>query len=139
MNEHIRWQQLFENLQKTFLKLQFAIKTLQEDTANELIQMAVIQSFEFSYELSWKTMKDFIAYQGIKDVSLPRQVIKHCFQHQIIGDGQVWIDMLEDRNLMAHAYDEKKAQIAIVHIIQHYEPAIALLCQYFTEQMSELP
>ena len=92
-------------------------------TLNDLERDGVIQRFEYTFELSWKTMKDYLIYNGVQ-VSLPREVIKQAFHHQLIRDGQVWIDMLEDRNLMAHVYQEQAALIAGKSIRERYAPAI---------------
>lgn len=68
-------------------------------------------------------MKDYLAYNGV-EASMPREVIKQAFHHQLIQDGQTWIDMLEDRNLMAHVYQEQAAVAAGKSIQERYAPAI---------------
>jgi nucleotidyltransferase substrate binding protein (TIGR01987 family) len=88
----------------------------------------VIKAYEFSFELGWKTLKDLLAYEGI-DAPLPRQVIREAFAAGLLPDGQVWIDMLEQRNLMAHTYDLKRAQRALVLIRGTFAPALRSLAQ----------
>ncbi len=68
-------------------------------------------------------MKDYLVYHGL-EVSLPRDVIKQAFHHQLIKDGQIWINMLEDRHLMAYVYQEQAALIAVKSIQERYAPAI---------------
>ena len=68
-------------------------------------------------------MKDYLVYNGV-EVSLPREVIKQAFHHNLIQDGQVWIDMLEERHLMAHVYQEKVALEAVKSIRERYARAI---------------
>ncbi len=111
MNEDIRWHQRFENLEKTLHCFREALKGTAHEPNNYLYQIALIGTFQFTFELCCKTMKDYLVYNGVQ-VSLPRDVIKQAFHHQFIKDGQVWIDMLEDRNLMAHAYLEQAALAA---------------------------
>ena len=111
------------------------MKAFQKDSNNELYRMALIQTFEFTYELGWKTMKDFLRYEGVDKVFLPRDVIKQGFHYQIIEDGQAWMNMLDDRNLMAHAYDELKAERAVKHITQSYVQAIDQVYRYFKEKI----
>ncbi|MEY4588346.1 MAG: hypothetical protein RL497_422 [Pseudomonadota bacterium] len=125
----IRWKQRFDNWQAAYLRLQEAVAANAQTQNNALIQMALIKGFEMTFELSWKTMKDYLAFNGI-EVSLPREVIKHAFAHKIIDDGQVWIDMLDDRNLMAHTYDETRAQKAVEHICSRYLLALQNLQHY---------
>jgi len=127
--QDIRWKQRFENLQSAYQRLQHAIQINEQTPNNDLIQMALIKAFEMTFELSWKTMKDYLNYNGI-DVKLPREVIKQAFANDIITDGQLWIDMLEDRNLMAHTYDEARAIKAVNHICQHYIAGLNDLHQY---------
>jgi len=129
----IRWKQRFENLQSAYNKLQQAVKVLAEQPDNELIQMAVIKAFEMTFELSWKTLKDYLHYNGIT-VSLPREVIKQAFANAILQDGQLWMDMLADRNLMAHTYDEAQAKQAVDHICRRYISGMAQLHEYLLAQ-----
>ena len=131
----IRWKQRFENFTKARKKLHNALSFHKQDVDNELYQLALIQSFEFTYELGWKTIKDFLQYEGVKNVSLPREVIKHGFHHNIIEDGQIWINMLEDRNLMAHTYDEKKANKAVYNITEYYVKAIDKVYSFLKQRL----
>lgn len=133
--QDIRWQQRFDNLQSAYGNLQEAVAANAQEPENKLIQMALIKAFEMTFELSWKTMKDYLDYNGIA-VKLPREVIKQAFANDIIVDGQSWIDMLEDRNLMAHTYNEDRSHLAIEHICQHYMDALAQLLAYLSARLA---
>jgi nucleotidyltransferase substrate binding protein (TIGR01987 family) len=133
--QDIRWKQRFENLQSAYQRLQHAIQINEQTPNNDLIQMALIKAFEMTFELSWKTMKDYLNYNGI-DVKLPREVIKQAFANDIIIDGQLWMDMLEDRNLMAHTYDEARAIKAVNHICQRYIAGLDELHQYLLARLT---
>ena len=65
-----------------------------------------IQRFEFTFELSWKLMRLVLQNEGI-DTNSPHAAIKEAFRNKLIQDGDAWIDMLEDRNMTSHLYDEK--------------------------------
>jgi len=132
--QDIRWKQRVDNLQTAYQRLQHAIQVNEQTPDNDLIQMALIKIFEMTFELSWKTMKDYLNYNGI-DVKLPREVIKQAFANDIIIDGQLWMDMLEDRNLMAHTYDEARAIKAVNHICQHYIAGLNDLHQYLLARL----
>ncbi|EKD27536.1 MAG: nucleotidyltransferase substrate binding protein, HI0074 family [uncultured bacterium] len=85
-------------------------KVLKEDiTKTDAIIDATIQRFEFTFELSWKLLKDILSYNGIEALN-PRSTIKEAYQQKIIEDGDSWIQMLEDRNKTSHIYDEKEAK-----------------------------
>ena len=88
--------------------------------------MAVIKAYEFSFELSWKTLKDLLNHEGL-DVQLPREVLRQAFATRLLQDGQLWIDMLEQRNLMAHTDDIRRARIALALITEVYAPALTAL------------
>jgi len=133
--EDIRWKQRFDNLQSAYLRLQEAIAANQQAPDNRLIQMALIKAFEMTFELSWKTIKDYLKYNGI-DVKLPREIIKQAFATDIITDGQMWMDMLEDRNLMAHTYDEARALEAVDHICRRYVAGLEQLHQYLSARLA---
>ncbi len=134
-DEDVRWKQRFQNFEKAFNRLENALSFHLKEPKNELYQMALVQSFEFTFELGWKTLKDYLSYSGIKKISLPREVIKQGFHHDIISDGQTWIDMMEDRNLMAHTYSEENAQKAVKKISQEYHNGIKQLYCFFKSKM----
>ncbi len=133
--QDIRWKQRYDNLQSAYLRLQEAVAANKQAPDNQLIQMALIKSFEMTFELSWKTMKDYLKYNGI-DVKMPREIIKQAFATDLITDGQLWMDMLEDRNLMAHTYDEARALEAVDHICRRYLTGLEQLHQYLRARLA---
>ena len=130
----IRWQQRFANYKKAFARFTEAKEVLEIDLNNKLIQMALIQTFEFTYELGWKVIKDFLKYNGI-DVKLPREVIKEGFATAIINDGQAWIEMMGDRNATSHTYNEEFAAQIIANILNNYSRAFAELDTYLSSKL----
>jgi len=133
MSEDIRWKQRFNNLQLAYARLRKTVTANADSPDDEMIQMALVKSFEMSFELSWKTMKDYLKFNGI-DVKLPREVIKQAFANDIIIDGQMWIDMLENRNVMAHVYDEALARETVCRICQSYMSALQQLHDFLMEK-----
>ncbi len=133
--EDIRWKQRFDNLQSAYAGLQDAVQGNTQMPDNKLIRLALVKSFEITFELSWKTMNDYLKYNGI-DVKFPREVIKQAFANDIITDGQLWIDMLEERNLMAQPYDEERALEAVNHIRQRYMAGLEQLHGYLLARAS---
>jgi nucleotidyltransferase substrate binding protein (TIGR01987 family) len=105
VNSDIRWKQRFENYEKALLLLREALADV--ESLSELEKEGTVQRFEFTFELAWKTLKDYLEYNGVVlDQITPSSVIKQAFAAKIISDGQLWIDMLRCRNLMSHTYDE---------------------------------
>lgn len=120
MSNDIRWKQRFNNFTRAFDLFESAINS---QLVSKLEKEGLIQRFEYTFELSWKTLRDYMRYGGIQ-ADLPRDVIKQGFASGLIQDGQSWIDMLEDRNLMAHTYDEKAFETVYLRITRDYYSAI---------------
>jgi len=134
--QQLRWKQRFENLDRAVQKLTLAVDRLSITPEDELVAMALIQAFEFCFELSWKTLKDYLTYEGVEDAVTPRQVIKLAFHFEMLDDGAIWIDMLEKRNLLSHTYDEATAQKAKHLILEKYAPAIHALHHFLHSKLS---
>ena len=92
-----------------------------------LMRDAAIQRFEFTFEVVWKTLQLFLEHQGY-ETGGPRPTLKKAFAEGIIAlpdDADVWLRMLEDRNLTSHAYDEALATAIYRRIVDEYAPALA--------------
>ena len=94
---------------------------------NKFELQGLIQCFEYSFELAWKTMKDYLLSEGFAEVRSPRHAIQMAFQTGLVQDGHTWIDALEKRNLMAHTYDENLVKIAEDLIRKQYYPILVQL------------
>ncbi|MBN4056545.1 nucleotidyltransferase substrate binding protein [bacterium AH-315-K05] len=118
----IRWRQRFENFDKAYKQLHLAI--LDFEKLSVLEKEGLVQRFEYTFELAWKTLKDYLeAQEG--DAKFPRTVIKEAFHYELIQDGEVWMDMLEKRNLLAHTYDEERLNFAVRKIKEEYYKTIS--------------
>jgi nucleotidyltransferase substrate binding protein (TIGR01987 family) len=111
--KEIRWQQRFEMFEKAYLEL---AEAMQKDNYSKLERAGVIQTFEFTFELAWKTLKDYLEAKGYVE-SFPRDTIKKAFEVQLIEDGHTWMEALKQRNLAAHTYDEAHS-LALVKAIK---------------------
>lgn len=116
----IRWKQRFQNFDRAFMLLRDALARGPE-ALNQLEKEGVIQRFEYCFELAWKTVKDYMEHSGVVFATVaPRQVLKEAFAAKIIADGQVWIDMLDHRNLLSHTYSEASFEHAVAAIHTRY-------------------
>lgn len=131
MSHPERWKQRFENFENAFLFLE---KGIQQKHYTKLEEGGLIQAFEFTFELAWKTLKDKLELEGIK-VSFPRQVLKQAFQGEYLQNGKLWMRVLEERNTMAHVYNEKEAQALIQKIKIEYYPAFKDLYTFLKNQI----
>jgi nucleotidyltransferase substrate binding protein (TIGR01987 family) len=104
MQEDIRWKQRFQNYVKALMLLEEAVDA-NRAADRELIKAGIIQYFEFTHELAWKVMKDFLEYEGMTGIVGSRSATREAFNKGLIEEGQAWMDMLETRNITVHAYD----------------------------------
>lgn len=111
-------------------ELQNAVKRLQEAAAqpeSDLVRDAVIQRFEFTFELVWKSLKLYLERQGL-DCGGPRSTLKKAFAEGLINspeEADGWLRVLEDRNLTSHAYDEALATRIYQHVAHEYAALLA--------------
>ena len=119
----IRWRQRFQNLKNAYRQLE---KASLQSPLNELERAGLIQTFNFTFELCWKTLKDYLDAQGLKE-KFPREVIKISFQNEILENGHIWVDMLDKRNELMHIYSEDAAKAAELIIKNNYFPEIQKL------------
>ena len=130
MNEDIRWKQRFNNYTYAIKLLEQAINLKELDIFQ---QAGMIQFFEMCSELSWKLMKDYLEEQGFNDLNTPRGVIKQAFNSGIIKDGHSWMELLSDRNLTSHIYNEATSQQIIELVRNKYYPMFQDLFVIFNE------
>lgn len=116
----------YMNLKKAYAKLQ-EVSNLY-DGHDEIIRDSLIQRFEFTYELTHKTLKESMQYLGVTlENSFPRTIFKKAYVNNLISDDMVWIHLLEDRNSTSHIYNEKLADEVANRIVKDYVKAIGEL------------
>jgi nucleotidyltransferase substrate binding protein (TIGR01987 family) len=123
MHSDLRWKQRFQNYEASLRELRNALEKTEYTT---LERAGLIQLFEISFELAWKTLKDMLFYEGY-DVNSPRSILKQAFANGLIAEGELWIKALEDRNLFLHIYDNKLAEEAVELIKETYSPLLLAL------------
>ena len=133
-NHDIRWRQRFQNFEKVMKHLKDALNI---DNPDIIQKAGIIQFFEMSYELSWNTIKDYLEDQGFTDVKYPRSAIKKAFEIELIEDGDSWMELLLDRNLTAHAYDEEKVNEIEKLIHYKYYPLLDKLYNLLKQKQNE--
>ena len=127
----IRWIQRFANFQKAFGQL---TKFIDKGELSELEEQGLIKAFEYTFELAWTTLKDFLEYRGQTGIYGSRDAIRKAFQLNLIEDGDNWMDMLVSRNRTSHTYNKETAE-EICHAVKNVYFG---LFQKFTEKMEKL-
>lgn len=126
------WQQAFQYFESAVSKLQDAADYVAQTKASELELEGFIKRFEFTWELAWKLLKDYMYEEGLAvDAVSPRQVVRAAFASGIITDAEVYFDMLEARNEMSHAYSVVRFERVLASITSSFIPHLQLLHAYF--------
>jgi nucleotidyltransferase substrate binding protein (TIGR01987 family) len=134
MDQDVRWEQRFQNFTKS-ISLLNEIKELEIGKLSLLEKEGIIQRFEFTLELAWKKLKDKIEFDGIiLDRISPKMVLKEVYQAKYINNIEVWIQMINDRNLVSHTYDFETFEEIIPSIQKQY---ISVLNELFVSLKNE--
>lgn len=131
-----RWVQRFENYKQALSNLSETIDCIQKEGNSKIYTMALIQAFEMTFELGWKTLKDYLEYSGIM-VNTPRYSIKEAFKMNFINDGQGWIEMMEARNKTVNTYKEEFAKGLCNDILTNYFNMFNELSIFLEGQINE--
>lgn len=116
----------YMNLKKAYSRLN-EVSDLY-DGKDYIIRDSLIQRFEFTYELTHKTLREFMKYLGVTlENSFPRTIFKKVYVNNLISDDKVWINLLEDRNSTSHIYNENLADEVADRIVKYYVDAIGEL------------
>lgn len=123
-----RWFYRFENYKRAFTLLREAIDYMDGRELSQLEKEGVIQRFEYTMELAWKVMRDYLESENVVFGQItPKAVIREAFESKFVSDGQLWMDMLDARNLMSHSYDQKDFEEVIDNLRHVYLEAFAEL------------
>jgi nucleotidyltransferase substrate binding protein (TIGR01987 family) len=117
VNKDIRWEQRFANYRKALTRLQ---QFIDKGELSELEEQGLIKAFEYTYELAWNTIKDFLEYKGQTDIYGSRDAIRKAFELGLIDDGGSWMDMLKSRNKTSHTYNEETAREICQSVVEVY-------------------
>jgi nucleotidyltransferase substrate binding protein (TIGR01987 family) len=110
MIQDIRWIQRFKHYSHAFLRLKEAVELAQDRELSNLEKQGLIQAFEFTHELAWNTLKDFLENRGVRNLYGSKDVSREAFRQGLIENGESWMEMIKSRNLTSHTYNEDVAQ-----------------------------
>ena len=111
----------FEERKKDLINATNRLKEALNEEESDLIIDGVLHRYEFTFELAWKTLKDYLEYLGVTiNTGSTREVIKESFAHDLISDGETWIKMMLARNSLSHLYDEETSRKVYNEIKEKY-------------------
>lgn len=116
----IRWKQRFDNFKKALAQLNEAEELSQQRPLSPLENQGLVQAFEFTFELAWNTLRDFLMSKGVQGLIGSKDTAREAFKTQLITDDKGWTMMLNDRNRSSHTYNQTTAEEIVAQIHGHY-------------------
>ena len=137
MNEDIRWKQRFSNFQSALQTMTEAVELTKQRPLSRLEQQGLIQGFEFTHELAWNVLKDYLEAQGFIQIVGSKNASRIAFRNELISDGEVWMDMIKARNLSSHTYNTETAEEIVDDILKRFYPAFAAMQLAFSKRVAK--
>lgn len=135
--EDIRWKQRFNNFIRAYRGLDDAVQLHHARGLSKLEQQGLIQGFEFTHELAWNVLKDYLQEQGVTGLMGSKDSSRAAFKLGLIEDGETWMEMIKSRNLSLQSYDEQVTEDILTAIIQQFLPSFNQFQQKFSLLMDE--
>jgi nucleotidyltransferase substrate binding protein (TIGR01987 family) len=125
----IRWIQRFQNYRQALSRLTEAVKLAASRPLSELEKQGLIQGFEYTHELGWNVLKDYLEAQGFVNIIGSKGATREAFKNALITDGDAWMDMIKARNATSHTYKPEVAEDIAKDILARFHPALVALEQ----------
>lgn len=139
-NKQLRFEDGLFNYRRAFERFVEALekkKLLEREGFGDIFLDLAVKRFEFTYEMSWKAIKRYLDYAGIDALS-PRACFKEAFSQHLISEQQVWLEMIERRNLSSHIYNQDEVAGILVRL-DDYRKAFAELLAELQAKISSAP
>ncbi len=137
MGSDVRWEQRFGNYNKALDQLIAGVELMRQRALSDLEKQGLIQAFEYTYELGWNVLKDYLLWQGVTEIVGSRDAIRESYNKQLIVDGEIWMNMLQDRNRTTHTYNRDTAESILQNINEQYYGAFLSLRNRFQQLASQ--
>ena len=122
-----RSRQRFENFTRALGRLREAL-AIPVDEISDMERESLVQRFHYTFELAWQVLADALEREGVTlDVASPRRAVREAFAAGLLDDGQIWFDMIEDRNRTVHQYDETRLEAVVANVRARYFAAFEAL------------
>jgi len=116
----IRWIQRFNHFNKAFSQLKEAVELSGQRELSKLEKQGLIQAFEYTHEMAWNTLKDFLEERGAQILYGSKDAAREAFKRGLIENGEAWMKMIESRNMTSHTYNEETAAAIVSAILHSY-------------------
>lgn len=118
--QDIRWIQRYKHFSQAFIQLEKAVELSRQRLLSELEEQGMIQAFEYTHELAWNVLKDFLEDRGLQNLYGSKDTTREAFKRGLIENGKIWMDMIKSRNLTSHTYNSQVAESIVKAIIENY-------------------
>ena len=132
MSVDIRWKQRFANFQQALQTITEAVELATLRSLSKLEKQGLIQGFEFTHELAWNVLKDYLEEQGFVGIVGSKNATRIAFKNELIHDGEVWMNMIRARNLSLHTYNIETTEEIAEDILSRFYPAFIAMAKTFT-------
>ncbi|MBI2512005.1 MAG: nucleotidyltransferase substrate binding protein [Opitutae bacterium] len=137
-NPDVRWRQRLQGFRKAFGQLSAAVDLAAQRPLSELEQQGLIQAFEFTHELAWNTLRDFLESRGAMNLYGSKDATREAFARGLISNGDEWMAMIAGRNRSSHTYNEKTARDLAGAILHSFAPEFGKFAVKFAELEKEI-
>ena len=125
--EEIRWQQRFSNYQRALARLEEGVETVSKNNVSDLEKEGLVQRFEYTFELAWKTLQDLLVFKGYSDITGPNPVLEQSLKDGYLEDEKGWRAMKKSRELTSHTYDSETAEAITSKIVESFHTLLKAL------------
>jgi nucleotidyltransferase substrate binding protein (TIGR01987 family) len=134
MSEDVRWQQRLDNFLRALQTLRQAAELAQQRRLSELEKQGLVQGFEFTHELGWNLLKDYLEAQGVTGLIGSKNAVRSAFKNGLIhaADAETLMDMIKARNLSSHTYNQETAEEIVAAVLERFHPAFERLASTFS-------
>ncbi len=135
-----RWIQRFDNFKRAFVRLAGAAELAHQRGLSDLERQGLIQAFEFTHELAWNTLKDFLTSRGSAGkIYGSKDATRAAFAADLIGNGDIWMSMIKHRNESSHTYNDDVAGEIMAAVLESYLPEFEAFQRRFQQLETEEP
>ena len=132
MKEDIRWKQRFDNYLRAMQTLGRGVELAEKRDLSELEQQGLVQGFEFTHELAWNVLKDYLEDAGVSGIIGSKGATREAFKNGLLENGEAWMDMIKARNLSSHTYITETAEEIVEDILTRFYPAFEQFAKTFS-------
>jgi nucleotidyltransferase substrate binding protein (TIGR01987 family) len=134
MSEDVRWQQRLDNFLRALQTLRQAAELASQRPLSELEKQGLVQGFEFTHELAWNLLKDYLEAQGVTGIIGSKNAVRSAFKNGLINaaDAETLMDMIKARNLSSHTYNQDTAEEIVAAALNHFYPVFEQLARTFS-------